>query len=489
MIKRILSAAAALTMTFAVGMPAMAAPAADISAKPNAPFVLEQNSDGTGSLVAEAAGSAGTAISKIRERLTIPAGHRVVFIEGSNSTAHDSAILATGMKCRVVNGAQEPVFDADVIVRGDVTGTGKMTLTQLVRMSSAVSGAKPLDGLFLRAGDWNGNGKIELSDLVREAQAMDKPKPTLSHGTDLASMQSDALIAANMLREKACLPALSGASGLNQAAQVRATEMAAWKRAQTMRPDDSHHSTVLDAEGDIASYAVAFSARPEEAIEYLLNTIWGRGGYMGSQVTDPAYSHFGFGIAKDTDGRWYVCQIFSTSPVVHSVDEPILPDADAPVASTIPEHPDPDYTTNPVPDEVHKMIDGAISVLGRPYEYGGNGPDTFDCSGFVNYALKAGGSDVPRMNSAGYSEVEQWQTITNKDDLRTGDLVFFISGSGSSINHMGIYIGNGNFLHAASSAGGVGWRNMDSGSYASGFQFGKRVFEMPQAEASPTPAP
>lgn len=125
---------------------------------------------------------------------------------------------------------------------------------------------------------------------------------------------------------------------------------------------------------------------------------------------------------------------------------------------------------------VAKLLSVAESQKGKRYVYGASGPNAYDCSGFVYYAMKGAGVSVSRMSSAGYASVSSWQTISKKSDLKVGDLVFFKSDSSSSISHVGIYIGNGNIIHAAPSLGGVGVSTMSSGYYSRNFVKGKRIF-------------
>lgn len=123
-----------------------------------------------------------------------------------------------------------------------------------------------------------------------------------------------------------------------------------------------------------------------------------------------------------------------------------------------------------------KLISVAESQTGKRYVYGASGPNAYDCSGLVYYALKGAGVSVSRMSSAGYATVGSWKTIRSKSDLQAGDLVFFKSDSSSSISHVGIYIGGGNIIHAAPSIGGVGVSTMSSGYYSRNFVTAKRVF-------------
>lgn len=94
----------------------------------------------------------------------------------------------------------------------------------------------------------------------------------------------------------------------------------------------------------------------------------------------------------------------------------------------------------------YNIISYAKGFLGTPYVYGGSSPSGFDCSGFVNYVFKNNGVSIAR-NSRALAEQGSYIAPSN---LQPGDLVFFGPG-GSSINHVGIYIGGGNFIHASSS--------------------------------------
>ncbi|MBU3180225.1 C40 family peptidase [Clostridium psychrophilum] len=83
----------------------------------------------------------------------------------------------------------------------------------------------------------------------------------------------------------------------------------------------------------------------------------------------------------------------------------------------------------------------AESFLGTPYVYGANGPSTFDCSGFTKYVYAHFGVSLGRTT---YDQITQGQYVS-RENLQAGDLVFF--GSGSP-HHVGMYIGNGSYIHA-----------------------------------------
>jgi len=83
----------------------------------------------------------------------------------------------------------------------------------------------------------------------------------------------------------------------------------------------------------------------------------------------------------------------------------------------------------------------AETFLGTPYVYGANGPSSFDCSGFTKYVYAHFGISLGRTT---YDQIDQGQYVS-RGDLQPGDLVFF--GSGSP-HHVGMYIGNGSYIHA-----------------------------------------
>lgn len=87
-----------------------------------------------------------------------------------------------------------------------------------------------------------------------------------------------------------------------------------------------------------------------------------------------------------------------------------------------------------------KAIAFARAQLGKPYVWGATGPDSFDCSGLTQAAYKAAGIDLPRTT---WDQVNVG-TRVSETDLQPGDLVFFFS----DISHVGLYIGNGDIIHA-----------------------------------------
>lgn len=98
-----------------------------------------------------------------------------------------------------------------------------------------------------------------------------------------------------------------------------------------------------------------------------------------------------------------------------------------------------------------QIIEYAKQFLGTKYVYGGASPRGFDCSGFTSYVLQQNGYDSTRTCTSQYA---QYTTI-ERSELRIGDLVFFASSESWDTNHVGLYMGNNLFIHAASGKGKV----------------------------------
>lgn len=100
-----------------------------------------------------------------------------------------------------------------------------------------------------------------------------------------------------------------------------------------------------------------------------------------------------------------------------------------------------------------KFVAEAKKYVGCPYEYGSVGPNTFDCSGYVYYtAREAVGVQLPRTAKAIYNFVTQ----ISDNEKEPGDLLFFKTTSSGSISHIGIYIGNNQFISAISDGPNTG---------------------------------
>ncbi len=109
--------------------------------------------------------------------------------------------------------------------------------------------------------------------------------------------------------------------------------------------------------------------------------------------------------------------------------------------------------------------------LGKKYAWGQTGPDRFDCSGFTYYILNHYYGDYLKLKGINLPRSSRDQatvgTTVSKNALEIGDLVFFNTNSqrGSTITHVGIYIGSGNFIHASSARGNVMISSLSEGYY------------------------
>lgn len=124
------------------------------------------------------------------------------------------------------------------------------------------------------------------------------------------------------------------------------------------------------------------------------------------------------------------------------------------------------------PASVNSVLMRAISLVGTPYRYGGNTPETgFDCSGLINYVYRDM-LDLALPRTTRELAAIQGPRI-KPERLTPGDLVFF--GSGGSVTHAGIYVGEGRFVHAPSSGGTVRLDHLDSHYWRDHYSGARRV--------------
>jgi cell wall-associated NlpC family hydrolase len=114
----------------------------------------------------------------------------------------------------------------------------------------------------------------------------------------------------------------------------------------------------------------------------------------------------------------------------------------------------------------------ALSYRGMPYISGASNPNRgFDCSGLVYFLLRQRGYNPPR-TAASLTSVG---TSVSKNNLKPGDIVFFANTYKRGVSHVGVYIGNGKFVHAANSGSGVKTDSLSSSYYSRKYWGARRV--------------
>lgn len=128
-------------------------------------------------------------------------------------------------------------------------------------------------------------------------------------------------------------------------------------------------------------------------------------------------------------------------------------------------------TTTTAQASSNNVVQVAESYAGSRYVSGGSSPSGFDCSGFTQYVYGKCGVTLSRTS---YTQATQG-TAVNKSELQPGDLLLFHYYGNSSIGHVGIYVGNGKFIHAANSNRGVVYDSIESGYYADNYAGARRL--------------
>lgn len=126
----------------------------------------------------------------------------------------------------------------------------------------------------------------------------------------------------------------------------------------------------------------------------------------------------------------------------------------------------------PTDGKVKSVLQRALALLGTPYRWGGTSPERgFDCSGLVSYVFRnALGVELPRVSR---DQAKTGELIADKSQLVEGDLVFF--GKRGRVDHVGIYVGEGRFVHAPSTGKDVMVSSLESGYWGAKYMQARRV--------------
>lgn len=123
-------------------------------------------------------------------------------------------------------------------------------------------------------------------------------------------------------------------------------------------------------------------------------------------------------------------------------------------------------------NRIEVLLRRAMGLLGTPYRWGGTSPDSgFDCSGLVSYVFRTAlGIELPRVSRDMAGNGEK----VDRAALSAGDLVFF-GRRGKRVDHVGIYVGDGQFVHAPRTGRDVTVSRLDTGYWAGRFLQARRV--------------
>lgn len=179
-------------------------------------------------------------------------------------------------------------------------------------------------------------------------------------------------------------------------------------------------------------------------------------------------------ILTKTGGAWFKIEFEGKIGYVHATyildSRTDAPQAPKPVEN----EPGTNPSTPPASANGQLVVDTAKKYLGIPYVYGGSSPSGFDCSGLVQYVFRELGVSINRVAA----DQTAHGTPISKENLQPGDVVFFHNTARySTINHVGIYVGDGNFIHAPQTGDVVKITTLDSGYYARTFVAARRILE------------
>ena len=120
---------------------------------------------------------------------------------------------------------------------------------------------------------------------------------------------------------------------------------------------------------------------------------------------------------------------------------------------------------------VQTLLKRALALLGTPYRWGGTSTSGFDCSGMVGYVFKTAlGIELPRVSR---EMASSGQLVSDRTALSPGDLVFF--GHKGRVSHVGIYVGEGRFVHAPRTGKTVEVSSLDGGYWGGKFMQARRI--------------
>ena len=141
-------------------------------------------------------------------------------------------------------------------------------------------------------------------------------------------------------------------------------------------------------------------------------------------------------------------------------------------------------TPQQLPGTAEDVLFTALGLVGTPYRYGGNTPDSgFDCSGLIGYVFR-GAADLALPRTTREMSTMRGAAV-RRDALQAGDLLFFATSGGRRVSHAAIYVGNGRFVHAPSSGGTVRLDSLSNSYWQKNYLSAKRVLDSEQLARNP----
>lgn len=179
-------------------------------------------------------------------------------------------------------------------------------------------------------------------------------------------------------------------------------------------------------------------------------------------LSAPALADTTLPAARNTEGN---AAVGSSTSVLAGFDASAVPLS----LPTLPSGAAPLTASTAKDSRIQKLLKGALALLGTPYRWGGTSTTGFDCSGLVGYVFRTAlGIDLPRVSREMATRGERIE----RTQLAEGDLVFF--SRGKAVDHVGIYIGNGEFVHAPRTGRDVSVSRLE-GYWAKHFVSARRV--------------
>ena len=178
---------------------------------------------------------------------------------------------------------------------------------------------------------------------------------------------------------------------------------------------------------------------------------------------------------SDSDAR----ALAAIAPPAAGIDAPVVPDRGLMMAGAVnrllPVQASAGIvapSADPAEGHMQDLLRRAFALLGTPYRWGGSSPERgFDCSGLVGYVYRTAlGIDLPRISR---DQAHTGEQVAGRAAMAAGDLVFF--GRRGRVDHVGIYIGEGKFVHAPSRGKDVMVSSLDEGYWGRKFMQARRV--------------